>query len=374
MATDGPIVEPVRDRKGLRHFITFPWAVYRNDPYWVPPLISTQKELFNPDKNPFFRHARVELLLARRDRTVVGRIASIINHNHNSFHKDKVGFFGFFECSQDHDAAHSLLSAAQARLKDAGMNTMRGPTSFSTNEECGLLIDGFDLNPAFMMPYNPRYYVDYMDRFGLKKGRDLLAYLLTEEQMPTEEFQSALERIKKRYGIRIRRLNMKDFQGEIQRVKDVYNVAWSRNWGFVPMTNEEIAHMASQLKKVVDPDLVLFAEVGDRPVGFSMALPDLNQALKRINGRLLPIGLLKLLWYSRRIDGVRMMTMGVVPEYQNRGIAAMLSAESFKIGVPKGYIRGEMSWVLEDNRLMRRALERMGAKLYKRYRIYEMAI
>ena len=374
MPTDNLTVGPVRDKKGLRQFITFPWKVYNKDLYWVPPLISEQKDRFNQNKNPFFHHAQVEFFLAKRNRNVVGRIASISNTKHNSFHNDKVGFFGFFECLNEFDAAHALISTAKNWLRNHGMDTMRGPMNFSTNEECGLLIGGFDSSPVFMMPYNPQYYVDFMDRLGLKKGRDLLAYSLTQEHVPPEDLQSTLEKIRRRAGIRIRKLNMNNFEGEIQLVKDVYNSAWSRNWGFVPMTDEEITHMAHQMKRIVDPDMVLFAEVDGCPIGFFMALPDLNQALKRINGRLFPFGLLKLLWYSRKIDGVRALTMGVIPKYQNKGIAAMFAVESFNIGVPKGYIRGEMSWILEDNTLMIRALERMGAKVYKRYRIYEMAI
>lgn len=247
--------------------------------------------------------------------------------------------------------------------------------NFSTNEECGLLIDGFDSSPVIMMPYNPRYYVDFFDRFGLKKGRNLLAYSLTKDQVPPKDLQNKLEKIRERAGIVIRKINMSDFQGEIRRVKEVYNSAWSHNWGFVPMTDEEINHMAYQLKKIVDPDLVLFAEIDGKPIGFSMALPDINQALKKINGRLFPFGLLKLLWHSRKIDGVRVPIMGVVHEYQNKGIAAMFGVESFKVGTEKkGYVRGEMSWILEDNALMIRALERMGARIYKTYRIYEMSV
>ena len=247
--------------------------------------------------------------------------------------------------------------------------------NFSTNEECGLLIDGFDSSPVIMMPYNPRYYVDFFDRFGLKKGRNLLAYSLTKDQVPPKDLQNKLEKIRERAGIVIRKINMSDFQGEIRRVKEVYNSAWSHNWGFVPMTDEEINHMAYQLKKIVDPDLVLFAEIDGKPIGFSMALPDINQALKKINGRLFPFGLLKLLWHSRKIDGVRVPIMGVVHEYQNKGIAAMFGVESFKVGTEKkGYVRGEMSWILEDNALMIRALERMGARIYKTYRIYEIPV
>lgn len=351
-----------------------PWKVYRNDPHWVPPLLCDQKDLFNREKHPFFQHAQVELFIAKRRGEIVGRIVSIKNENHNAFYQDRVGFFGFFECVKDEDAAHSLLSTVRHWLSERGMDTMRGPTNFSTNEECALLIDGFASSPVIMMTYNPEYYVDFMNSFGLKKGRDLYAYSMTKDDVPPEKLQSTLEKIRERAGITIRKLNMKDFQGEIRRVKEVYNSAWSRNWGFVPMTDEEINHMARQLKKIVDPDLVFFAEIDGRPIGFSMALPDLNQALKKINGRLFPFGLLKLLWHSRNIDGARVPIMGVIPEYQNKGIAAMFGVETFKAGVKKGYVRGEMSWILEDNTLMIRALERIGAKIYKTYRIYEMAI
>lgn len=374
MPTDNLTVEPVRNKKELRQFIRFPWKVYNNDLYWVPPLLSEQKDLFNQKNNPFFRHAEVEHFLARRSGNVVGRITAIVNHNHNSFHNDKVGFFGFFECLNDDEAADGLLSTAQRWLKGKGMDTMRGPMNFSTNEECGMLVDGFDSSPVIMMTYNPRYYVDFMDEFGMEKGRDLLAFFLSKGQVPPEDLQSTLEKIRKRAGIVIRTLNMKDFQREIQRVKEVYNSAWSRNWSFVPMTDEEINHLAYQLKKIVDPDIVYFAEVDGHPIGFSMALPDLNQALKRLNGRLFPFGLLKLLWHSRKIDGVRVPIMGVIPEYQNKGIAAMFGVETFKAGVRKGYVRGELSWILEDNTLVIRALERMGAEVYKKYRIYERTI
>ena len=374
MSRDHLIVECARGRKALRQFTMLPWVIYRKDPHWVAPLIGEQKDLFHRNTNPFFKHARVEFFLAKRGRCPVGRITAIINDNHNAFHKDKIGFFGFFECFDDNEAAHGLLSAARDWLREHGMDTMRGPMNYSTNEECALLIDGFDSSPVIMMTYNPRYYVDFMDSFGLKKGRDLLAFTMKKDDAPSEDLQSTLEKIRKRAGITIRPLNMKDFRNEIQRVKDVYNSAWSRNWGFVPMTDEEINHMANQLKKIIDPDIVFFAEINDRPIGFSLALPDINQALKRINGRLFPFGLFKLLWHAKKIDGVRVPILGVVHEYQNKGIAAMFGVETFKAGTQKGYVRGEMSWILEDNDLMIRALERMGAKVYKTYRIYEMPI
>ncbi len=367
-------IEPVRDKKAMRQFILLPWDIYRDNPFWVPPLVSAQKELFDPAQNPFYHHAQVELFLARRGGKAVGRVASIVNANHNEFYQDKVGFFGFFECTDDAEAAGRLLSAARDWLRERGMEAMRGPMNFSTNEECAFLLEGFDSSPTIMMPYTHRYYLDFMDAFGLKKARDLYAFLLTQEQIPDENKQAILEKIRERNGIRLRTLNMKDFAAEIQRVKEVYNLAWSRNWGFVPFTEEEIDHLACQLKKILDPDLVLFAEIGDRPIGFSMALPDINQALKKINGRLFPFGLFKLLWHSRKIDSVRVLTMGVIPEYQNKGIAAMFNVEMFRNGVKKGYVRADLSWILEDNIVTIRALQRMGGKIYKKYRIYEMAI
>jgi len=374
MSRDNLIVEPVRDRKGLRQFILLPWRVYTKDPHWVPPLISEQKKLFDRTKNPFFQHARCEFFVARREKDVVGRVAAIVNENHNAIHKDKVGFFGFFECLDDAEAAEALLSTAADWLREHGMDTIRGPMNFSTNEECALLIDGFDASPVIMMTYNPRYYIGFMDNFGLSKGRDLFAYQLTDDQVPPEDLQRSLERIRKRAGIEIRKIDMKQFSDEIQRVKEVYNSAWSKNWGFVPMTDEEINHMAGQLKQIIDPDLVFFAEIDGRPIGFSMALPDMNQALKKINGRLFPLGLLKLLWYSRKIDGVRVPILGVIQKYQNKGIAAMFGVETFKAGAKKGFVRGELSWILEDNTVTQRALERLGAKIYKTYRVYEKGI
>jgi GNAT superfamily N-acetyltransferase len=366
------------DRKGdLMEFIKFPWQIYKNDPRWVPPLIMERKEFLDRNKNPFFKHAEVALYLAKRGTQTVGRIAGTVNHNHIEFHREKAGFFGFFECVQDSEVAKALLDTVREWLKSKGMEIMRGPANFSSNEEWGLLAEGFDSRPVIMMGHNPSYYLDLVESYGMVKAKDLYAYFMDESLPPPERVVRMAENIRKRQRVRIRNINMKDFEGEVQRIKQIYNSAWSRNWGFVPMTDEEFDHMAGSLKQIVDPHVVFIAEVDGKPAGFSLALPDFNQVLARLNGRLFPFGILKLLWHIKirsRIDGVRVITMGVVPEFQKRGIDTVFYVESFSVGMKRGYKWGEMSWVLEDNTLMNRALELLGARLYKKYRIYEIRI
>jgi|YNPBryantNP2012_1023418.scaffolds.fasta_scaffold14806_2 hypothetical protein len=371
---EGPIVvEEVRSRGEREAFLRLPWAVYRGDPLWVPPLLMERKAFINPRKNPFFQHAEIAFFLARNEGRPVARVAAIVNHNHNSFHNERVGFFGLFECVEDYDAAKGVLDRAAAWLRERGMEVMRGPASFSTNEEVGLLVDGFDESPMILMPYNPRYYAEFMERYGFRKARDLYAYIRTAEDMPQRLYR-IVEKAKERGKFRLRKLDFKDLKGEILRFKEVYNAAWEKNWGFVPMTDAEIDHMASELKQILDPDLVFFAEVNGRIVGFSLTLPDINQALKRVNGRLFPLGLFKLLYYSRKIDQVRVLILGVVEGYRKMGIDAALYLETFKEGVRKGMKRGEFSWILEDNQAMIGPLEAIGARRYKTYRVYDLPL
>ena len=253
------------------------------------------------------------------------------------------------------------------------MDILRGPTNFSTNEECGLLIEGFDSPPMVMMTYNPEYYIDFLEKYGFQKAKDLLDYVIHENEL-SERFRQIAELIQKRKGVTIRPIRLKDFAREVDRLKEIYNSAWEKNWGFVPMTDKEFNHMAKDLKSIINPDLVLFAEVGGEPVGFSLALPDINQALKRINGRLFPFGLVRLLWYMKKIDACRVVTLGIKAPYRKMGIDGLLNFETFRRGVEKGYQMGELSWVLEDNILMNRGLESLGARVYKRYRIYEKTL
>ena len=363
-------VEPVANRSDLRAFLRLPWRIYRDDPHWVPPLLVEQRKLLDRRRHPFHEHADVEYFLARRGQRIVGRIAAIVNHRHVEFHGEAVGFFGFFECEDDPAAAQALIRRAEDWVARRGMTSIRGPMNFSTNEECGLLVDGFDESPMIMMTYNPPYYERLLESAGLRKAMDLLAYLIREIREP-ERLLRAAARLGTRAGAVVRPIRMKQLRQEIERIREVYNSAWERNWGFVPMTEAEFDEMARQMKQIVDPELCLIAEVDGRVAGFSLALPNFNQAIRHANGRLLPFGIFRLLWHARRIDEVRVITLGVKPEYRRLGLDAMMTLRAYRRAIELGYRRSEASWILEDNAMMRRILERMGWVVYKTYRVYE---
>jgi hypothetical protein len=370
-------IQEVRTGKDLLRFIKLPWRLYEDDPNWVPPLISERKAFFDPAKNPFFDHAEVRHFLAVKEGELVGRISAIVNRNHNQVHSDRVGFFGFFESVKDYEVAARLYDAAREFLRSRGMNIMRGPMNFSTNEELGFLLEGYDSPPVFMMTYNPKYYLDFGEEYGLRKAKDLYAYYMHESIKPPERIVRVAEKVKRKRNLTIRRLDIKKLNSEIRIVKEIYNSAWADNWGFVPMTEKEFDHMAKEMKKILDPDLVLIAEVDGQPAGFSLALPNLNQVLHRLNGRLFPLGIFKLLWYAkvkRIINGVRILTAGVVEKHRFQGIDNIFYLDTYRIGTGKGYTWGEFSWILEDNHAMNSALETLGARIYKKYRIYEMEI
>ncbi len=365
-------IELVSDKQGLDRFIRFPWAVYAGNPNWVPPLLSDMRFVLGA-KNPFFQHAEAAYFLAKDGGRVVGRVAAIIDRNHINVHNEQAGFFGFFECLPDPAIAEGLLSAASAWLRARDIEIMRGPMNPSTNDECGFLLEGFDSPPMIMMTYTQPYYLDYMERCGLTKAKDLYAYIsIIREVSAGGRLERLASGVKARVpGLTVRPADMKNFPRELSIVKDIYNSAWSHNWGFVPMTDEEIESMAKRLKPLIVPELLIMAEVNGDPAAFFMAVPDYNRVLKHINGQLGPVGILKFLWYSRRISDIRVLTVGVKEEYRKRGIEGLLYLESFKAALQKGYERAEMSWILEDNVLMRRGCELMGGKLYKKYRIYE---
>jgi GNAT superfamily N-acetyltransferase len=364
-------VESVQNRRALREFVLFPWRIYRADPNWVPPLFVEQQLLFNQAKHPFYEHGEVQPFLARRDGQVVGRIAAIVNRAHNEFHKDTIGFFGFFESVDDVQVARALFQAAGDFVKAHGLTLLRGPMNFSTNEECALLCEGFDRPPAVMMPYNPPYYMRLLEEIGFHKARDLLAYIMTRPDL-SERLHRMGPVLQKRARLSIRRLNMKDFWADVRRVREIYNKAWEKNWGFVPMTDAEFHKLAKDMKIIVDPDLVWIAESNDgRPVGFSLTLPNINQALGKINGRLLPFGIFKLFYHRKRVNGVRVLAMGVIPEYRRRGIDVVFYWRTYEEGIKKGYQWGEFSWILEDNEAVKEAISMIGARPYKTYRIYD---
>ena len=368
-------IKTVQTKKELNAFIKLPWKVYKNDPHWVPPLILDMKKILNKKKNPFFNHSDAELFLAQKDGEVVGRVAAIINNNHNNTHNEKTGFFGFFECLNKPEAAKELLNSAEAWVKEKGMTSFRGPTNFSTNDTCGFLTEGFDLSPAIMMTYNPKYYLNFIKESGLNKVKSFYAYYLHHNTPMPERFINFAKKTLQDKSLRFRNINMKDFKNEVEIIQQIYNDAWENNWGFVPMEKAEFTHMAKDLKPVVDPDIIFIAEVDGEPAGFSLALPDYNQILKNINGRLLPFGIFKLLLNKKKITAVRVITLGVRHKFQKkRGLAPAFYYETYMRGINKGYSSGEFSWILEDNVLMNRALEGIGAKVYKKYAMYEKNI
>lgn len=366
-------IRPVATVEQRRAFLRLPWRIYPGRyPAWVPPLLSEEKKRIDPNANPFFEHGEVQLFLAYRGDEPVGRIAAVENRLHNEFHHDRVGFFGLFESGEDREVAHALLDATADWMKARGLDALRGPANFSTNDECGLLLDNFDDPPCVLMTYNPPYYAELLESWGLKKAKDLLAHRVRHDTIDEKRFaRFARFAGRSKVDYELRSLDMKRFGAEVDRVRDIYNQVWERNWGFVPMTDAEVEHMAKALKPVVEPELVLFVEVEGEPAGFALALPDVNQALRRLNGRLLPFGIFKLLWYMRRIDRMRIVTLGLKEEYRRTGLDALMYLELFRRGRRHGIDVAESSWILEDNQMMVRAVEKMGFERYKTYRMYE---
>ncbi len=376
-------VRAVRTAKEAQQFLDLPYRLYRNHPYWVPPLRLAQKDILDTKKHPFYKTADVEKFLAFRGDKVVGRVMAIVNHASNEFHQEHAGHFGFFECENDPEAANALFDAAREWLRDRATDVIRGPFNPSTNYECALLVEGFDSLPTVMMTYNFDYYGELIEQYGFKKAVDLFAYNIGVKGFNySEKLNRVARRLKSKYGIQVRNINLKNFASEVETVRRIYNDAWSDNWGFVPVSDEEFTHIAKDLKQIVDPSVVFVAEQLDektgvrRPIGFFLAIPDINRALKKVtDGRLLPLGLLKLLWHSRKIDFIRIVTMGVIKEQQNLGIAAVFYDAIYNEAANVGkYPNGEMSWVLENNLMMNRSAELIGGKVAKVYRIYEMPI
>jgi GNAT superfamily N-acetyltransferase len=363
------MIREVLGNKDLDEFIRFPLSLYSKDPLYVSPLIKELKEQFS-DKNPFFDHAKVKFFIAEKDGRCAGRIVSIINQRHIQFHDEKAGFFGFFECINDNAVSSLLLDRVSGELKQEGMEVMRGPMNFSTNEECGFLINGFNERPMLMTPYNMPYYNKLMEDYGMYKTKDLYAYIYTtKDKLPEKVLRVAA--IAEKRGIRVRPINKKNFDAEMMVFKEVYNSAWEKNWGFIPLTDEELYYLGSRLKQIAVPELTLIAEEDGRPVGFMGLLPDFNYVLKYMKGRLNPLTVIKALYHSRKIKDLRVLLLGIKKEYRNKGVDAILFREGFK-GIKKGgYRRVEFSWILEDNIPVQRIVEMVGGELYKQYRIYE---
>jgi hypothetical protein len=368
-------IRTVNSKKDLMTFIKFPWKIYKDDPNWVPPLLMDKKKIMNKEKNPFFQHAEAEYFLAERDGELVGRIAAIKNDLHNKYHNDNVGFFGFFECINDQQVADKLFDTARDWLKAKGFSQMRGPANPSSNDEYAMLLEGFDDPPRLLMTYNPKYYLDLCENYGLKKAKDLYAYKLENKKvMGSEKLKRVAEIAKKRSGIKVTQLDMKNFDKELEKVKYVYNKAWAPNWGFIPMTDAELDAMAKDLKPLVEPSLVLFGEIKGELVGFALVMLDYNYIFKQINGRLFPFGFLKLFTQKKKIKWSRIITLGIIPEFQKKGLDAVFYWDIVNRAHKIGIDLGEASWILEDNEMMNRGAEVMNGEIYKKYRVYEKDI
>lgn len=358
--------------KGINDFIEFPFRLYSGDTLFSSPLKRDLKKDFS-EANPFFKHAKVRFFIVKEDGKTLGRIVSIINTRHIQYHGEKAGFFGFFECINDFEVAKLLLDTVKTELISNDMTIMRGPMNFSTNEECAFLIEGYEFPPIIMTPYNPPYYNDYMERYGMRKAKDLFAFIHdVRERLPEKVLRVAA--IAEKRGITVRSVQKESFDSEMLIFKEVYNSAWDKNWGFIPLTDEEIYYLGSKLRDIVVPELVLIAEDNGVPVGFMGLLPDFNQVLRRMQGSLNPLSIVKALYYQRRITDLRLLLLGIKREYRHRGVDALLFREGFKGILKGGYKRVEFSWILEDNIPVQRLVEMIGARLYKRYRIYEMRI
>jgi hypothetical protein len=366
-------VVPVEGKRLEREFLNLPYRLYRNSPVWVPPLRMAQKELFDVSKHPFYRHGSIQRYVAIRSGETVGRIAAILDPKFNEFHQENAGFFGFLEAVEDAAVFAELLGAARKWLASRGVEVMRGPVNPSTNYECGVLVDSFDRSPMLMMTYNPPYYGPLIEAAGFVKAKDLVAYDLPALEAHAERLATLLKRMRSS-GISLRPLDMSRFDHEVETAWIIYNSAWVKNWGFVPMSREEFFHHGKEMKPVVVPRLAIVAMHGEKVAGLAVALPDINEALKHVGGRLLPTGIFKLLWHKRRIQRLRVIMLGVLEQYRTTAATAGLYAALIRECLALGYWGAECSWVLEDNVLMRRAIEGLGGKLSKTYRIYEASL
>jgi ribosomal protein S18 acetylase RimI-like enzyme len=374
MSNDIEIVPLSRSSREVMRFLQVSYPIYHKDPFWVAPLLMDMKKVFL-DANPLFEHAVMQLWVARRGGRDVGRIAGLIDHTHNGSAKDQGACFGFFECVNDREVSRRLFEALFAWARQAGHQRVVGPLNPTTNDECGLLIKGFDSSPVFMMPYNPPYYIDLMEAEGFRKAKDLLAFHIDLATLPMDRLSRIAAKVRQRNpGLAFRPIKRSTLQEDIGKVKEIYNAAWEDNWGFVPMTDKEVDFMAERLKPLLMEGLIWLAEAGKEPVGFLLAMPDYNPALKPLQGRLLTpkvLGFLPYLLGWKHPARTRVLTLGIKKQYRARGLESTLLIEGLKVGFAAGVTESEASWILEDNVMMCRIIEAIGGRAYKTYRIYE---
>ncbi len=366
----------MQSKRDLMRFIKLPWSLYRNEPRWVPPLISERKRHLDREHNPFFLHAEAEYFLAWRDGEPVGRITAHIDRRLNEFHDNAWGLFGCFECEENTETAHALLATAEAWLRERGRDRMVGPMDFSTNHECGLLVEGFDRRPQILENWHFPYYAALIESYGLTKAMDLLKWELhisDREKMLPVLFELAAK-VEPDHGVTVRHMSKRHFKEEVRAFMEVYNAAWEKNWAFVPLTDEELVSYAKELQPIHDENWAWVAEKDGEVIGAALTLPDYNQILRKVNGRLLPIGWLHFLRARKEIDSVRVFALGVKPEYQHTGVAAKFYVEHFESASRTPQTWGEMGWILASNIAMNRGMEAMNGRIVKRYRVYEKAL
>jgi GNAT superfamily N-acetyltransferase len=371
-------VSEVRSREERNAFIKLPWRIYRNDPAWVPPLIIERKAFVNRKRHPFYKHGDAALFLARQNGEIVGRIMASDDPNYNSLHQSNVGCFGLFECIDDRNVAMALFQTAAGWLRKKGRTEIMGPIDYSTNYVCGLLIDGFEFAPTILTAHNPPYYRELIESCGFAKAKDWYAWWFADPAQAAQRLRLLAERFRKRWPVTVRPGNLKNIREEGRRLREIYNQAWEKNWGFVPFTEAEFEFMTREMKPLLVPEFTWIAEIRDEPIGFTLCLPDINVALRHVNGRLtrfaLPIGLIKLLYYKRLIRKGRLIALGVVEKYRRAGVAEMLVLRVMEETMIKRGITGELSMTLEDNVMINRFIEALGASKYKTYRIYSKAL
>jgi len=367
------IVKPVESRRERRQFLELPWQINRGDPQWIPPLRRNQEELVGYRRHPFYDDAEGQTFLALKDGEPVGRVLALVNRAHNRFHKESRGFFGFFESIDDQEVAGGLFDAARAWLSERDIQAIRGPMNPSMNHECGLLIEGFDTPPFFMMTHNLPYYQRLIEDYGFRKVDDMVAFWghISMLENLDQKLAFIVNECRSRFKINLRPLDRKNFNRDVRLFLDIYNQSLVGTWGFVPLSDAEVTHMAASLRYLIAPEMTAIAEIDGQPVGAMFSLLDYNPRIKRIDGRLFPFGFLRLIWNKRAIKRVRLLSTNVVPEYQKWGLGLVLAAGIVPAVKAWGIEEAEFSWVLESNKLSFGTLKRGGAKITKRYRIFD---
>jgi len=378
-ATGKLTVRPVRGRRDLRRFIKLPFRLHSDHELWVPPLISERRRFLDRKRNPYFDHAEAEFFLCERNGRPVGRITAQIDRRWDKFQGGNDGMFGFFECENDLAAARALVGAAAEWLRQRGRERMIGPMDFTTNDECGLLVEGYDRKPMILEPWHPPYYQQLIESQGLGKRIDLWMWWLEMGDLKEGTqfhpmIHAAAEQATKEHGVVLRSMRKGDLEAEVHRFMDIYNEAWGDNWGFVPITDAEVRFQSENLKPVLSEDWAMIAERDGEVLGAALTLPDINQVLAKMGGRLVPLGWLKFLLGRRKVDRIRVFALGVRPEHQHLGVAAALFVRHLEASAKTGIPAGEMGWILETNEPMNRAMEGMGGRVVKKYRLYELSL